>query len=178
MGEPEILKDQPCPFCHKNSLTLMEQELEIPFFGKAFVFSMTCSNCKAHNADVEAAEKHDPAKFELEINGEEDMKIRVVKSSEATVKIPHVGDITPGPASNGFVSNVEGVLKLIKDQVDKIKDEEEDPAVRKRAKKLSNKIQDIIWGHEKCKLIIEDLTGNSAIISEKAKKTTLKKGKK
>jgi len=176
MSQPDKIEGQPCPFCNAPNLTLMEEETEIPFFGKVFIFSMSCSACKVHKADIEAVEQHDPARYEIEISGEADMKIRVVKSSQGLVKIPHIGDITPGPASEGYITNVEGILERIKVQIEMLKnDTDADNTVRKRAKKLLNKIQDVMWGHDKLKLIIEDPTGNSAIISEKATKSPLKK---
>ena len=39
---------------------------------------------------------------------------------------------------------------------------------------MLKKIDDAIWGRAKLKIIIEDPTGNSAIISDKAKKSKLK----
>ena len=51
----DILENQKCPMCLKNTLTLMECEKDIPYFGKVFLFSMSCSNqeCKYHKADLE-----------------------------------------------------------------------------------------------------------------------------
>lgn len=174
MNEVNELKNQPCPFCHEKKLTLTESEMDIPYFGKAFLFSMTCMACKYHKADIEAAEKHDPVKYTLEIDSEEDMKIRIVKSSEATIKIPHMVTITPGPAANGFITNVEGILRRVKHQIEEAKDGEEDKSARKKAKNMLKKLQKVMWGQEKLKLIIEDPSGNSAIISEKAVKSKLK----
>ncbi|MBW2981730.1 ZPR1 zinc finger domain-containing protein [Candidatus Woesearchaeota archaeon] len=170
----EKLEKQPCPMCKGNTLTLTEEEREVPYFGKVFVFSMTCSNCKYHKADVEVAEKGEPSKYTIEINGEEDMKVRIVKSSEATIKIPHVVTIEPGPASSGFITNVEGILNRIKHQIESAKESEEDPAAKKKAKNLLKKLNKVIWGQEKLKIIIEDPSGNSAIISDKAVKSKLK----
>jgi len=157
-----------CPICRKKTLTLREEESEVPYFGKVFVFSMTCSSCKYHKADLEAAEKHDASRFTLEVSSEDDMSIRVVKSSQATVKIPHVITITPGPASIGFVSNIQGLLERVKGVVETARDGEDDPAAKKKAKNLLKKLQKVIWGQEKIKITIEDPTGNSAIISDKA----------
>lgn len=171
----EKIEKQPCPMCRKKTLTLIEDEKEIPYFGKVFVFSMSCSNCKYHKADVETAEGKEPCKYTIEIDGEEDMKIRIVKSSQAVLKIPHVVTIEPGSASNGYVTNVEGVLNRVKHQIETAKESEEDPAVKKKAKNLLKKLNKVIWGQEKLKIIIEDPSGNSAIISEKAVKTALKK---
>jgi len=174
MPKPETLPGQPCTFCHKKTLTLTDEELEIPYFGKVHIFSMTCSNCKYHKADIEATEKKEPCKYTFEINSEKDLKIRVVKSSEATVKIPHITTITPGPASQGFVTNIEGILNRVKYQIETARDTAEDNSDRKKAKNLLKKLLKISWGQEKQKIIIEDPSGNSAIISDKAEKSVLK----
>ena len=171
----ETIEKQPCPMCRQKTLTLVEDEKEVPYFGKVYVFSMSCSNCQYHKADVEIAEQKEPSKYSIEISGDKDMKIRIVKSSEATVKIPHVATIEPGPASSGYVTNVEGILNRIKHQIEAAKEAEDDPSAKKKAKNLLKKLQKVKWGKEKIKLIIEDPSGNSAIISEKAVKTILKK---
>jgi len=172
---PSILAGQPCPICHAKTLTLTEAEKEIPFFGKCFLFSMDCSSCHYHKADIESSESKGPVKYTLDITSEEDMKIRVIKSGEGSIKIPHVGSVEGGPNSNGYITNVEGVFNRIKKIIEGIKNNEEDPAKRKKAKNLLKKISKILWGEEKSKLIIEDPTGNSCIISEKAVKSNLKK---
>lgn len=172
-SQPSVLEGQPCPMCHKKTLALTEAETEVPFFGKMFVFSMSCSNCKYHKADVEAAEKHDPAKWTVEVSGEADMKIRVVKSSTANVKIPFVTTIEAGAGSNGYITNVEGILNRVKKILEDIRDNADGKSERKKAKNLLKKIQKTVWGNEKLKIIIEDKEGNSAIISEKAVKGKL-----
>ena len=168
------LKNRLCPMCKQKTLTLVEDKKEIPYFGKVYLFSMTCSNCKYHKADVEVSEKKEPCKYTLEIDSEKDMKIRVIKSSEATVKIPHIAAIEPGPAAQGYITNVEGIFNRIKRNIEAVKENEEDPEAKKRAKNLLKKITKIKWGQEKAKLIIEDPSGNSAIISEKAVKSKLR----
>ena len=102
------------------------------------------------------------------------MKVRLVKSAEATVKIPHITTITPGPASQGFVTNIEGVLNRVKYQIETARDTAEDDADKKKAKNLLKKLMKIMWGQEKQKIIIEDPSGNSAIISDKAERSSLK----
>jgi len=160
--------------CHQKTLTLNESEREVPYFGKVYLFSMTCTNCKFHKADVEASERQEPCKFTFEISSEEDLKVRVVKSSEATVKIPHITTITPGPGAQGFVSNIEGILNRVKYQIEVLRDTTDDDTEKKKAKNLLKKLMKIMWGQEKQKIIIEDPSGNSAIISDKAEKTKIK----
>ena len=168
--EGKVLTGELCPFCNQKTLTLREAERDIPHFGKIYVFSMDCDSCQYHKADLEVADRHGPVKYTLEINSEEDMKIRVVKSSSATIKIPHLGSIEPGEIANGYVTNVEGILNRLKKQIENIKEESDDKVDVKKAKNLLKKITKIIWGHEKAKMILEDPNGNSAIISEKAEK--------
>tara|TARA_Y100000310_G_scaffold332510_1_gene408230 strand:- start:1357 stop:1875 length:519 start_codon:yes stop_codon:yes gene_type:complete len=165
----ETLEKQKCPFCGKNTLTLREDTQDIPYFGKTFIMSMDCSNCKYAKSDLEAAEYKDPIKTTLTITEEKDMKIRIVKSSEATIKLPSLRlSVTPGPASEGFISNVEGVIKRFEDIIEKQRDTSEDKADKTKAKNLLKKLRKVMYGEIETKLVIEDPTGNSAIISEKA----------
>ncbi|MCK5629985.1 MAG: ZPR1 zinc finger domain-containing protein [Nanoarchaeota archaeon] len=170
-GEPSKLEGQECPICHKKTLTLLEEEKEIPYFGKCFIFSMTCSDCRYHKADIESAERKEPAKYTLDIDSEADMKIRVVRSSEGTINLVRIAKIEGGPASNGFITNVEGIINRIRHQTEALRDSEEDPAIKKKAKTLLKKLTKIAWGQEKAKLVISDPSGNSVIISDKAVKS-------
>ncbi|MBW2989328.1 ZPR1 zinc finger domain-containing protein [Candidatus Woesearchaeota archaeon] len=170
----EEVSGETCPICREKTLTLSESETEVPYFGKIFIFSMSCSSCKYHKADIECAEKHEPSKYTFEISSEDDMKVRVVKSSEATIKIPHITTITPGPASNGYITNIEGILSRVKKQVETARDTAEEQEDRKKAKNMLKKITNIMWGRQSQKIVIEDPSGNSAIISEKAVKGKLK----
>ncbi|NJL44307.1 MAG: ZPR1 zinc finger domain-containing protein [Nitrosarchaeum sp.] len=170
MNEPTILKGETCPICHQATLTLMETAYEIPFFGPCSLFSMDCENCKYHKADVEFEQTHDPTRYTLEVSSEEDLKIRIVKAASATIKIPHMITVESSEHSNGYITNVEGVLNRIRKQIAQARDDSEDPAAQKKAKTYLKKLDKVLWGQESLKLIIEDRTGNSAIISEKAEK--------
>jgi zinc finger protein len=175
----EKLENQPCPICGENKLALAEDQIEIPFFGKTFVFSMECSGCGFRKADIEAAEPKEPVKYTFEISSAKDMNVRVVKSSIATIKFPQLKiTIEPGAGAEGYVANVEKIVNNIYEQVKDIKENEEDSKKRKKAWKLMDQILDIKEGKEKTTLVIEDPSGNSAIISEKAEKTALKGKKK
>lgn len=170
---PAELPGQECPMCKTKNLTLIELSKEIPYFGQVYIFSMSCSNCNYHKADVEPAETHEPMKQEILIDNEEALKIRVVKSSTATIKIPRIMSIESGPGSNGYVTNIEGILNRVKTMLEKARDDAEDNEDRKKVKNMLKKIMDVMWGRGSIKLIIEDPSGNSAIISEKATKSKL-----
>jgi len=170
---PAIIRGETCPVCHNKTLTLSESEMDIPFFGHTYLFSMNCSSCGYHKTDVEAAEKKEPCRYTVEINSDKDMRIRVVKSSNATVRIPHIGIIEPGESSNGYVTNVEGILQRFKKITEMLRDEADDKTEQKKAKNMIKKLTRVMWGQDKVKLIIEDPSGNSAIISDKAVKKKL-----
>jgi zinc finger protein len=167
------IDNQPCPICHKSKCALTEDEQDIPYFGKVFIFSMACSECGFHKADVEPAETHEPTKYTFVVESEDDLNVRIVKSSEATVKIPFVVEIVPGAESEGFVTNVEGLLTKVKDRIASTLDDEEDKDAKVQAWKLIKKLNKAMMGRERLKIIIEDPTGNSAIISDKAEKKKL-----
>ena len=175
---PQIMDGQPCTFCGQKTLSLIEQKREVPYFGNVFLFSMSCSTCKYHKSDVNAAEEHDPVKFTLEISSEEDMNIRIVKSSEATVKVPHIMTMEAGDVANGYITNVEGILNRMKHALEIARDAADDSSDKNKAKNMLKKLGKVMWGQEKIKMILEDPTGNSAIISDKAVKEKLKVKKK
>ncbi len=172
------IKNQPCPICGKKELTVMDREIEIPYFGQTFVFSMKCNACDFVKADVEFAEEKDPVKVTFEVESEDDLYARVVKSSSALVKIPTLRmSMEPGEGSEGFVTNVEGLIGRFEKILENERDEADDPKIRKKAKNLLKKIWKVKLGEVPMKIVIEDKTGNSAIVSEKAKIEKLK-GKK
>lgn len=172
----EKLGKQPCPICHKKELTLVEDCKEIPYFGKVFIFGMNCSACGFKKSDVEAEEKKDPCKITFTIEKEEDMKVRIVKSSEGSIKIPQLRmSVESGPSSEGYISNIEGLLDRFIEIIDQKKENIEDDSDKKQVKNLLKKIRKVKLGDIPLKIIIEDPSGNSAIISKKAKIEKLKK---
>ncbi len=168
------VKGQMCQMCGENQLTLREEEVEIPYFGRVFILSMDCSACGYRVSDVEPAEKKEPCKYTLEVESDNDLNIKIVKGGEATVKIPHIITMSPGPASEGYVTNVEGLIEKVKKIIESTAESEDDPAAKKKAKNIIKKLGKVLVGREKLKIIIEDKTGHSAIISDKAVKNKIK----
>lgn len=167
------LKGQKCSFCGENTLALREEEIEIPHFGRVFVLTMECTGCNYRKTDVEPAETKEPCKYTFEVTSENDLNVKIIKSADATVKIPHVITIEPGPASEGYITNVEGLLERVKSQIQSAAELEEEPAAKNKAKNLLKKLGNVLVGRESLKIIIEDPSGFSAIVSEKAQKSKL-----
>jgi zinc finger protein len=167
------IKDQECPFCGDKKAILREEDIEIPFFGRVYVLSMECEACGTRKSDVEPVESKEPCKYTLEVESEDDLNIKIVKSGQATVKIPRIITMESGPASNGYVTNVEGLLERAKKIIQSAAESEDDPAAKKKAKNLIKKLNKILVGREKIKISIEDPSGHSCIVSDKAVKGKL-----
>ncbi len=163
------LKNQPCPVCHASKLILTEQDYNVPYFGKCYLMAMHCESCGYKMSDIETEEAKDPIRYTFEVKNKKDLNVRVVKSGQATIKIPTLKmSVEPGPASEGYVSNIEGVLEKFKKVIESERDAAEDEDVKKNAKNLLKKLWKIELGEMPIKIIIEDPSGNSAIISDKA----------
>ena len=131
----EEIKNQPCPFCNKKTLTLMEEEKEIPYFGKCYLMTMSCDNCKYHKFDIESAERKEPVKYTFIIQNKEDLNVRVVKGSEATVKVPTLRmEVRSAIGATAYISNIEGVLRRFKKIIEDQRDLAEEPSIKKMLK--------------------------------------------
>ena len=69
------LKAQQCPFCGEKKMVLREEDMDIPYFGKVFVFSMECEACGTKKSDVEPMEPKEPCRYTLEVTSEDDLNI-------------------------------------------------------------------------------------------------------
>ena len=160
-----------CPVCAKTTLSIKEVPYEVPYFGQILIITMQCSTCGFSHRDVINLSVHEPTRYEVTIENVEDLSIRVVRSSSATIRIPELGiHVEPGPLAEGFVSNVEGLLERVKNIVMGLKMSTEDPKEREKYEGFLKKVQNARDGKTKFTVILEDPLGNSAIISEKKEK--------
>lgn len=158
-----------CPACGIEGVAKsIMKEIEIPHFGNVLETTLLCPSCGFRHSDVIALEQNDPAKYVLEIN-KNNLSIRVVRSQSATVLIPEIGvKVEPGPKSEGYVTNVEGVLTRFEDAVKKALNLFDDAESQTNAKKTLAEIQELKKGNGTATLIILDPFGQSNIVSEKA----------
>lgn len=158
-----------CPACGIEGVAKsIMKEIEIPHFGKVLETTLLCPSCGFRHSDVIALEQNDPAKYVLEIN-KNNLSIRVVRSQSATVIIPEVGvKVEPGPKSEGYVTNVEGVLTRFEDAVIKALNLFEDETSQENAKNTLAQIRELKKGNGTATLIILDPFGQSNIVSENA----------
>ena len=158
-----------CPACGVEGKTKsIMKELEIPHFGKVLETSIQCPECGFKHSDIIALEQREPAKYVLKIN-KNTLTVRVVRSQSATVSIPEIGvKVEPGPKSEGYVTNVEGILNRFEDAVKKALNLFEDEESQINGKNVLAKIEELKNGDGTATLIIQDPFGQSNIVSDKA----------
>ena len=157
-----------CPACGIEGVakSIMKQ-LEIPHFGEVMETTIQCPACGFKHSDIIALEQNEPAKYVLEIN-KSTLSVRVVRSQSATVIIPEIGvKVEPGPKSEGYVTNVEGVLTRFESAVKKALNLFDDEESQINGKKALDSIQELINGNGTATLIILDPFGQSNVVSEK-----------
>ena len=99
------------------------------------------------------------------------MTARVVRSSSCTIRISGLGlEVSPGNASSGFISNVEGVIKRFEDAIViilKSPDGEIDD-VKDVANDLLEKLERVKSGVTTSEIELLDPRGRSQILHENA----------
>ena len=156
-----------CPACSVEGVAKsIMKELEIPHFGKVLETTIQCPKCGFRHSDVIALEQNDPAKYIIDIN-RNNLSVRVVRSQSATVTIPELGvKVEPGPKSEGYVTNIEGILTRFEDAVIKALNLFEDEESQKNARNTLINIRELKKGNGTATLIIHDPFGQSNIVSE------------
>lgn len=159
-----------CPACGIEGVAKsIMKEIEIPHFGKVLETTIQCPSCGFKHSDIIALEQNDPAKYVIEIN-KNTLSTRVVRSQSATVSIPEVGvKVEPGPKSEGYVTNIEGMLTRFESAVKKALNLFDNEESQNNAKNTLTHIQELKKGNGTATLIILDPFGQSNIVSENVK---------
>lgn len=162
-----------CPIC-KSKMVNQYSTTDIPYFGEIIIFTLICNNCGFKRTDLFSVYEKDPKRYIFKYNNEKDLRIRVIRSGSCTIKIPELGSIIePGAESEGYITNIEGILNRINDILDMIEKQDQDEASLEKINEIRNKIFESIKGKFEFTLILEDPSGNSAIISDDESKLTI-----
>jgi zinc finger protein len=157
-----------CPLCQKEILINWERD-DIPYFGDV-MYITACCDCSFRFTDTIILSQKEPVRYELIIEGPEDLYAKFVRSTSGTIKVPELGImVEPGSISESYITNIEGLLdRILGVVVTATKWVAEEPEKYERGLQLQEMIQQAIDGKQKLTIIVEDPLGNSAIISEKA----------
>jgi zinc finger protein len=137
----------------------------IPYFYDIIIVAMTCQECGYREHDTQCLSTRPPSRYTFHVKESADLECRVVRSTAARIIIPELGvEIDPGPACEGFISNVEGVLT----RVDKVLDtvllpDDNTEETNQRIHEIKQMIVDIRAGNRDMTIILEDPHGTSVI---------------
>ena len=152
-----------CPLCGAES-ELHCVPHEIPFFGEIMIFTSVCDSCGYRATDVMVLSEKKQERCELVVSSVEDVNAIVVRSSSGTIEIPELGVSVEPKRGEAFITTVEGVLKRVEGVAKMLGKEEKS---KKRVDEVLKQIDEIKLGKSSMTLIIDDPTGNSAIIPNK-----------
>ncbi len=162
-----------CPVCGKE-LKLITTLYDTPFFGKVLLTTIVCE-CGFKHSDAIVSEIKEPTRFTIKIN-KDTLYTKVIRSTSGTIRIPEIGvEIEPGPASQAFITNLEGILMRVSEIVEMAKkwNADDEEKVR-RCERILKRIEDTLEGKDELTLILEDPFGNSLILSDFAFKERMK----
>lgn len=163
-----------CPFCGSAGTCKFKGMIhDIPYFGETMETLIWCEKCKFRHADVMHLGEREPRRYEYEVTSADDMEVRVVRSSTGFLEIPELEvSIRPGPRSEGFVSNIEGVLERVKGAIETAK-KEASPEGRAEAERKLGLLEKVRQGKFRATIILSDPNGHSAIVHANARKRKL-----
>lgn len=160
-----------CPRC-SSEYVISEYFHDVPLIGRVILSSGKCGKCGYRYSDVRAAESEGPQRLKVFIDDPEDLNILVVRASSASIYIPEMGiSIEPGPASEGFITTVEGIIERILHVMNILYND--DSVDKNRWEEVYKLLLEAKEGKRPFTLIIRDPDGVSRIISDKAEKERL-----
>ena len=163
----EVIK---CPICGKNSMKVSIYSYDMPMIGPVIIVTGKCSECGYKFTDIKTFESKGDQRIEFKVEKPEDLNTLVLRSSTATLEIPELqAELSPGPASQGFLTTVEGVLQRFKDVLEYLCKDARDEKERAECEKRLGDLKEMLEGRKNFTIIIRDPEGHSKIASEKAK---------
>ncbi|WP_214041162.1 ZPR1 zinc finger domain-containing protein [Methanoculleus sp.] len=162
-----------CPACG-DEIRIVHHRLEIPHFPDLLLVAIACDTCGYRHTDTIILGESDPVRWTVRVEEPGDLAIRVARSTTGTIEIPELGlAVEPGTACEGFVTNIEGILSRFEQAVETILANPESEGERAAALRMQETIGAAREVAFPFTVIIEDPSGNSALVSEKAEKMLL-----
>ena len=144
---------------------------EIPYFGEHTQVTVLCHSCGWRQTDFIPAEGRKPGGWIFEIESEEDLNARVIRSSSCTVCIPELDlEVNPGSAATGYVTNMEGLLVRFIDIVKMVSNDigDDEPENQQLLLSMLHRLQHAGKGGKALRIELLDPHGLSQILHDKA----------
>ncbi|KAK3946374.1 ZPR1 zinc-finger domain-containing protein [Diplogelasinospora grovesii] len=154
-----------CMNCHENGMTRLLLT-KIPYFREIIIMSFSCEKCGFQNNEIQSAGTFQlkGVRYELRLTAMADYERQVVKSDTATVKFIEL-DVEV-PAGRGQLTNVEGLLTTIVDDLEAGQEQrkEQAPEVYTKVEEIITKGRAMLAGEAfPFRLVVDDPAGNSFI---------------
>ncbi|EPE25704.1 hypothetical protein GLAREA_01616 [Glarea lozoyensis ATCC 20868] len=154
-----------CMNCRENGITRMLLT-RIPFFREIIIMSFYCPHCSFKNSQIQSAGEIQQrgARYELRLTTPADFARQVVKGDNCVVKFIEL-DIEV-PAGRGQLTNVEGLLSMILEDLELHQParKEQMPEVWAKIEEILAKGRDMIDGKSfPFRVTLDDPAGNSWI---------------
>ncbi|KAI5926007.1 ZPR1 zinc-finger domain-containing protein [Camillea tinctor] len=154
-----------CMNCHENGTTRMLLT-SIPYFREVILMSFSCDKCGFSNSEIQSAGTIQPkgSSYILRLTDMADFERQVIKSDTAVVKFIEL-DLEV-PAGRGQLTNVEGILSTIVDDLELGQEarKEQMPEVFVKVAEVIAKGRAMLAGESfPFRLLIDDPAGNSWI---------------
>ncbi|KAF5538233.1 zinc finger ZPR1 [Fusarium mexicanum] len=154
-----------CMNCGKNGVTRLLLTA-IPYFREVVIMSFSCEHCHTQNNEIQAAGTVQPkgTHYELRLTDLADFSRQVVKSDTSTVKFIEL-DLEI-PAGRGQLTNVEGLLTTVIDDLEMGQEarKEQAPEVYVKVAEIIAKGRAMLLGDSfPFRLWVDDPAGNSFI---------------
>ncbi|CAG8972533.1 hypothetical protein HYALB_00001225 [Hymenoscyphus albidus] len=154
-----------CMNCRENGITRLLLT-RIPFFREIIIMSFYCPHCNFKNSQIQSAGEiqQKGSRFELRLTAPEDFARSIVKSDTCVAKFIEL-DIEV-PAGRGQMTNVEGLLSMIMEDL-----EMQQPQRKEQVPEVWAKIEEILAKGRKMiqgesfpfRVSLDDPAGNSWI---------------
>ncbi len=159
-----------CPICG-NCLSV-EYKIE-KLNGISFASISVDCGCGFKVKDVVIFGNKLPSKYTLKITSGEDLKTKIIKSSNCSIEIPEIGIKVEPDKLEGRITDTEGVLKEVLEVLSLYKSFLEDGKEKKHLNDMIKCVYEAMEGKRKLTLILEDPSGNTKIFSENAEREIL-----
>ncbi|KAM6370640.1 zinc finger protein ZPR1 isoform 2-T2 [Pluvialis apricaria] len=154
-----------CPECNAPANTNMKL-VQIPHFKEVIIMATNCDSCGHRTNEVKSGGAIEPqgTRITLRITDPSDMTRDILKSETCSVEIPELEFELGMGALGGKFTTLEGLLKDIRDLVERnpfTLGDSSTPSKTEKLQEFIGKLQEIIEGKTTAHFIMDDPAGNS-----------------
>jgi zinc finger protein len=176
--DTEIM-ETPCPVCESKNTKVIHKIMDLPHFPQLWLFNLTCSDCHYKFNDFINLSIKEPMRYIYHAENKQDYTTKIVRAANGTIRFPQIeAMIEPGPNADGFINNIEGILRDIQGKVRFLLNDSDTQEERMKIIEYISMIDEYIEKNKPIDIMVEDPFGNSSIIpADMTKLETIKLSK-